>query len=155
MDEFINIYHKLKENDPENRVSLFDKVISLKVTENYEIKVYDNNKEAYVEFVCNGRQLTHDHPDFEEAYDYLSEVLNNIENLPTEDKLIHKFLINLGEDEEVSRKEKLKISDIILFLLVILLLIFLILSSYVVGIVILIPILIFIVIKKLRVKRTK
>lgn len=43
----------------------------------YDIFVYDNDGEVYLEYRKNGKQATHYHPDYQEAYEDLAEVLAN------------------------------------------------------------------------------
>lgn len=72
-----------------------DTCFHIKLDEEYDIAVYENRDgEVYLEYNVKGEQLTHYHPDYQEAYEDLAEVVTNPE----------KELERLKKDTEASKR---------------------------------------------------
>lgn len=72
------LYGELKEYDRENamfRVS--EDAFTVRLDKRLEMNVYDNNGEVYLEITLDGRQMTHWHPNYQEAYEDLREYVEN------------------------------------------------------------------------------
>lgn len=76
IETFDELYEKICCYDRENRITRKDEnTITVRLEEEFQIQVYDNTKEAYLEISQKDAQYTHFHPDYREAYEYLREVL--------------------------------------------------------------------------------
>lgn len=75
------LYQTLLSLDSENRMyQKSNEIFCIKLDELYDITVYNNRVgEVYLEFNLKGRQLTHYHPDYQEAYEDLKNVLSEPE----------------------------------------------------------------------------
>lgn len=72
------LYRAIKLNDRENIMhSITEGAFSIRLDEHFEINVYDNNGEVYMEITFDGSRLRHMHPDYQDAYDCLSEFVAN------------------------------------------------------------------------------
>ncbi|MGN0396007.1 MAG: hypothetical protein ACI4EF_11640 [Coprococcus sp.] len=72
-----------------------DACFCIKLDEEYDITIYNNRDgEVYLEYNAKGKQLTHYHPDYKEAYEDLADVIRNPE----------KELERLKKDAEASKK---------------------------------------------------
>ncbi len=73
------LYKELHSLDKDNRIyQMYDEYFCIRLEEGYDIVVYNNRPgEVYVEYRAEGEQLTHYHPDYQEAYEDLKEVLEN------------------------------------------------------------------------------
>lgn len=90
------LYQTLLSLDSENRMyQKSNEIFCIKLDELYDITVYNNRDgEVYLEFNLKGRQLTHYHPDYQEAYEDLKNILSEPE----------KELECLNRNAEYSRK---------------------------------------------------
>ena len=85
MDKTISTYEELYcallSLDNEQRMyRKDDKCFCIRLDEEYDITVYDSRDgEVYLEYNAKGKQLTHYHPDYQEAYEDLADVLWNTE----------------------------------------------------------------------------
>lgn len=72
-----------------------DACFRIKLDEEYDITIYNNRDgEVYFEYNAKGKQLTHYHPDYQEAYEDLADVIRNPE----------KELERLKKDTEAGKK---------------------------------------------------
>lgn len=90
------LYQTLLSLDSENRMyQKSNEIFCIRLDELYDVTVYNNRDgEVYLEFNLKGRQLTHYHPDYQEAYEDLKNVLSEPE----------KELECLNRNVEYSRK---------------------------------------------------
>lgn len=75
------LYQTLLSLDSENRMyQKSNGIFCIRLDELYDVTVYNNRDgEVYLEFNLKGRQLTHYHPDYQEAYEDLKNVLSEPE----------------------------------------------------------------------------
>lgn len=109
---YAELYHALLPLDNEHKMHMTDDTsFSIRLDEVYDITVYDNRDgEVYLEYNANGKQLTHYHPDYQEAYEDLTGVLRNTKE-ETE---------SLKRSEEAARKvyrDTIMVSILIILLL--------------------------------------
>lgn len=73
------LYCALLSLDNEHRMyKMDDEIFRIKLDEEYDITIYDNwDGEVYLEYNAKGKQLTHYHPDYQEAYEDLAVVIWN------------------------------------------------------------------------------
>ncbi len=57
--------------------AITEEALSIRLDEHLEINVYNNNDEAYLEITLDGSQFTHMHSGYQDAYDFLSEIMAN------------------------------------------------------------------------------
>lgn len=90
------LYQTLLSSDDKNIMyQLEDNIFHIRLDELYDITVYNSRDgEVYLEYNLKGKQLTHYHPDYQEAYEDLKNVLSEPE----------KELECLKKDAESSRK---------------------------------------------------
>lgn len=76
---FEELYCALLLLDNEHRIQKKDDTyFNINLDEEFDITIYDNGPgEVYLEYNAKGRQLTHYHPDYREAYEDLSDVIRN------------------------------------------------------------------------------
>lgn len=106
------LYHELFCLDIEHRMQRKDNTcFGIRLDEEYDITVYDNRcGEVYLEYNVNGKQITHYHPDYQEAYEDLADVLQNAE----------KEMESLKNDMTTSRRfTEIVVILVVLFLLVV------------------------------------
>lgn len=79
LSTYEELYSALLSLDNENIMHKKDEeCFSIKLDEEYDITVYDNMVgEVYLEYNAKGKQLTHYHPDYQDAYEALAEVIRN------------------------------------------------------------------------------
>lgn len=89
------LYKEMCLLDQDNRVcKMHDEYFCIRLAEGYDITVYNNGPdEAYIAYMAKGQQLTHYHPDYQEAYTDLKEILDN----PDEE------LCTIKKNQEISR----------------------------------------------------
>lgn len=75
------LYRELFSRDKEHRMYKKDNTcFCIRLDEEYDITVFDNGRgEVYLEYNEKGKQLTHYHPDYQEAYEDLIDVIQNTE----------------------------------------------------------------------------
>lgn len=89
------LYQALLVLDKDNRIHVYDEVFRIELDDQYDITVYNNGRdEVYLEYNQKGKQLTHYHPDYREAYEDLADAVRNPQ----------KILEQLKSDIEASRK---------------------------------------------------
>ncbi len=117
MDKEISTYEELYEAllllDSGHRMyRTHDECFCIKLDEQYNITIYNNRDgEVYLEYNANGKQLTHWHPDYWEAYEDLACAVN----APKE------TLEQLKRDTEESKKAAYKFTATVLISIVFLL----------------------------------
>ena len=79
ISSYEELYNELTTLDKDNRMyQMYDEYFCIRLEEGYDIAVYNNMPgEVYVAYMAEGEQLTHYHPDYQEAYEDLKEVLEN------------------------------------------------------------------------------
>ncbi len=79
ISSYEELYNELTTLDKDNRMyQVYDEYFCIRLEEGYDIAVYNNMPgEVYVAYMAEGEQLTHYHPDYQEAYEDLKEVLEN------------------------------------------------------------------------------
>lgn len=76
IETFDELYRKLREHDRENKIARpQENTLVVQLVDDYQINIYDNTREVYLEFASKDGQYNHFHPDYREAYDYVLEVL--------------------------------------------------------------------------------
>ena len=96
---YAELYHKLVCLDNEHRMYPLDAgSFEIRLNHQYSISVYDNEREVYLEYNKNGKQMTHYHPEYQEAYDDLADVLADP----------HKALKELEMVTEIRRKNTVR-----------------------------------------------
>lgn len=83
------LYRKLQEHDTEQvMLRVTGDVFTISLDKHLEINVYDNNGEVYLEIALDGKQMTHWHPDYQEAYNelhkYVEKPAETLEELKRE-----------------------------------------------------------------------
>lgn len=89
------LYQALLVLDNDHRIQIYDEFFLIRLDDQYDITVYNNGRdEVYLEYNQKGKQLTHYHPDYQEAYEDLADAVRNPQ----------KILEQLKSDAEASRK---------------------------------------------------
>jgi len=86
MESIEDVYHLLKVFDTENKLTLFGGKIELSVNNNDKIIAF----EEYVSIVLKGKEITHFHPDYDEMHQYLLDIMEKRERLPTKKEIYRK-----------------------------------------------------------------